>query len=391
MLTGTGRDPSGFPAELLDAVLRLIGDPIFVKDRRHAWVWINDAFCALVGHPREALLGKTDHDFFPAEQADFFHRKDREVFDGREPVTIEEEPITDARGCVHILATTKAPLLSASGEVTHLVGVIHDISRLKSVEEDLRLANEGLERRVEERARELREAQTALLRKERLVALGQLSGGLAHQIRTPLAAINNAAAVLRQKLAGVGDADARRALEIISEEVWEANRIITDLLDFARVRPPSRARVGAVALIEGALAAARSAGSVSVICEVPADLDVVVDERQTRDALGNIIRNALEAMGERGTLTVRAAAAPPFARITIEDTGPGLSGEAAQHLFEPLVTSKELGLGLGLTTAKALIENQGGQLRLASSKGPGARFEIRVPLAGDTSEWAPRA
>src|SRR5262252_5206052 len=88
----------------------------------------------------------------------------------------------------------------------------------------LRMANEDLERRVEERTRALRDAQYALLRKERLAVLGQLSGGLAHQIRTPLSTITNAAAVLRRRLADSTDADTRAAMAIIDEEVWEANR-----------------------------------------------------------------------------------------------------------------------------------------------------------------------
>lgn len=365
----------------LEEVVRHVAHPIFVKDRRYRFVWVNDALCDLVATPREALLGKTDHDLFPARQADFFREKDREVFETGRTVKIEAEPITDLSHHEHVLATTKVPLRAPSGEITHLVGIIHEITRQKQVEEQLRLANEELERRVEERTRALRDAQAALLRKERMAALGQLSGGLAHQIRTPLTTISNAAAVLRRKLAGAEDEDTRTALEIIAEEVWEANRIITDLLDFARVRPPSTARVPIAALVDGALDTVRPPGGVTVVREVPPGLDAWIDERQTRDALGNVLRNAVEAMGPEGRLTVRAAAAAPYAYIAVEDTGPGVEHEALVRLFEPLVTTKAQGLGLGLTTARALIENQGGDIRYDPSRVGGARFEIRVPLA----------
>ncbi|MFT3768320.1 MAG: PAS domain-containing protein [Minicystis sp.] len=366
----------------LEEVVRHIAHPIFVKDRAFRFVWVNDAFRELVELPRDALLGKTDHDFFHRDQADFFRLKDREVFERGVTVTIEEEPFTDALQRQHVLATTKVPLRGAGGDITHLVGICHDITDLKTVEEQLRLANEDLERRVEERTRALRDAQNALLRKERLAVLGQLSGGLAHQIRTPLTTISNAAAVLRRKLAGTTDPDARTALEIIAEEIWEANRIITDLLDFARVRPPSAARVPVAALIDGALGAARPPEGIAVQRDVPPSLIAWVDERQTRDAIGNVIRNALEAMGDAGRLTLRADEIAPYACIAVEDTGPGLEDEALVHLFEPLVTTKALGLGLGLTTARALIENQGGDIRYVRPTGGGARFEIRVPLAG---------
>jgi PAS domain S-box-containing protein len=363
-------------------VVRHVAHPIFVKDRSFRFVWVNDALCALTGLTPAAMFGRTDHDFFPREQADFFREKDVEVFTHGATVTIEEEPFTGADARLHVLATTKVPLRATGGEITHLVGIIHDITRLKTVEEELRQANEELERHVEERTRALRQAQNALLRKERLAVLGQLSGGLAHQIRTPLTTISNAAAVLRRKLAGATDPDTKTALAIIGEEIWEANRIITDLLDFARVRPPSVARVPVSALIDGALSAARPPEGIVVERDVPDALMALVDERQTRDALGNVIRNAFEAMGDAGRLTLRAAERAPFAAIAVEDTGPGLENEALVHLFEPLVTTKALGLGLGLTTARALIENQGGDIRYDGPVGGGARFEIRVPLAG---------
>jgi PAS domain S-box-containing protein len=368
-----------FPTFLEEVVLH-IAHPIFVKDRASRFIWVNDGFCELVGRAREAL-GRTDHELFPAAEADFFVEKDREVFASGEQVIVDEEPFTDLDHRAHLLATTKVPLRSPEGEVTHLVGIIHDITHLKAVEEELRLGNEELERRVEERTRALRDAQNALLRKERLAVLGQLSGGLAHQIRTPLSTISNAAAVLRRRLAGVDDPDTREAVSIIAEEVWEANRIITDLLDFVRVRPPSRALVPVSALVDAALGVVRTPEGIVITRDIPEELIAWVDERQTRDALCNVIRNALEAMGGDGRLLLRASADPPFTCIAVEDTGPGLAEEALVHLFEPLVTTKALGLGLGLTTARALIENQQGDLRYVKSDREGARFELRIPLA----------
>ena len=272
----------------LDEVARLVAPPVFVKDRASQVVWVNDAMCALVGHSREVLVGEPDHALYTTEQADSFLLQDREVFESGRQLVIEEERFTDGAGRVHVVTTTKIPLRGAGGEITHLIGIIHDITRLKDVEEALRVANEELERRVEERTRALRDAQHALLRKERLAVLGQLSGGLAHQIRTPLSTISNAAAVLRRRLEGATDPDTRAAIAIIGEEVWEANRIITDLLDFVRVRPPSRSPVPVAALVDGALGAIRAPSGVTVVREIPADLMAWVDERQTRDALGNV-------------------------------------------------------------------------------------------------------
>jgi PAS domain S-box-containing protein len=368
-------------SELLAEIVRQVAHPMFVKDRAGRHIWANQATCDLLGLPPEAFLGKTSRELFPDGQADELDDRDRRVFETGATVLVDEESITDALGCVHVLATTKVPLRASGGEVTHILGICHEISRLKAVEEALRVANEELERRVEERTRALRDAQLALLRKERLAVLGQLSGGLAHQIRTPLAAISNAIAVVRRRVASAEDPIAEEAVAIIDEEIWEANRIITDLLDFVRVRPPSRAPVSVSALIDGALSAVRALEGITIVRDVDEDVIALVDEPQTRDALGNLLRNAVEAMGERGRLTLRARATPPFACIAVEDTGPGVAEEARVHLFEPLITTKALGLGLGLTTARALIENQQGDLRYVKTGEEGACFEIRVPLA----------
>lgn len=403
------RCPPISPTSELDAVL--VGDenafvrvvvenvaqPIFVKDRAHRWVWVNDAFLQLIGFSREETLGRTDHDLFPKEQADFFHLRDDEVFRTGMVVAIEEEPITRKSGVVHTLATTKAPVFDASGAVTHLVGIIHDITRRKQVEEALRLANQELEQRVLERTQDLREAQNALLRRERLVVLGQLAGGLAHQIRHPLSVISNAAAIIRQRVDVSKDESLRQALFSMAEEVREADRIISDLIDFARVREARTLDIPVHALLDAVLSNVHVPSHVTVVSQ-PGHDDVVVrvDPRQTRDAVGNLLRNAVEAIESghersgdtdpgdgsprRGTIRLELDAEPGFLCLRVKDDGPGVAAGMVAHLFEPLVTDKTLGLGLGLCTARALIENQGGSLTHETAE-RGACFLVRLPTA----------
>jgi PAS domain S-box-containing protein len=379
LLEPLGRILSGVSPELLADIVEHIAHPVFVKDREFRFVLVNRAFCELLGRQRPELIGRTDYDFFPESESDFFRRVDERVFATGRPISIDEEPITDASGHTHRLQTAKAPLVDGDGGTTHLVGIINDVTQLKAVEDALRAANEELERTVEERSDALRDAQQALLRKERLAVLGQLAGGLAHQIRNPLAAMATAAAILRKKLGEHADDDVRQALTVIREEVWEANRIITDLLDYARVKPPSRGDVPVEALLAAALEHAKPPPEVVVAWDVDDGLVVSVDERQMRDALGNVVRNAIEAMAGHGTLKLSAHADDEGTIIGVEDSGPGLTRASIAQLFEPLVTSKPLGLGLGLSTARALVENQGGTIRYATQRGSGARFEIRVP------------
>jgi PAS domain S-box-containing protein len=367
----------GFMAAIVDH----LAHPVFVKDREFRFVFVNRALSQMVGFRREEMIGKTDYDFFPKAEADFFRQKDTELFATAREIEIEEEKITDAKGAEHVLATTKVPLRSAMGEVTHLVGIIHDITRQKSAEDALRAANEGLERRVAERSRELAEAQQELLRKERLAVLGRLVGGLAHQIRNPLGAIVNAAAILLKAIGPSANAEAKQAVEIITEEVWRANRIIIDLIDFARIRPPEPRPTEVSTLVDAALAAHEPPPQIDVKLDIPEALLVSVDRDQVQGALGNLIANALEAMGNRGALSISARSEGGQVAIAIEDTGPGIVPEVWEHLFEPLITTKAFGLGLGLTTCRALIENQGGTITCTTQLKKGTRFEVKLPGA----------
>ncbi|MFN9813515.1 MAG: two-component system sensor histidine kinase NtrB [Deltaproteobacteria bacterium] len=372
-------------SDLLRAVVDHVGLPMFVKDRSFRFVLVNPALAELMRCSAQDLVGRTDYDFFPVEQADFFRSVDAQVFEHGQPVIVEEESLTDPAGTVHIFRTVKEPLRDPrSGEITHLVGIITDVTDAKQAVQTLRGANEELERHVRDRTRELENARAELLRKERLSVLGQLAASVAHQIRNPLAAIATASAILRRKLATDEDPDVAQALTAILEEVWGANRIITELLDYARLKAPVIESVSVLELVEQAIESAAPPEKILVERQLEPELFVLVDARQARDAIASVLRNACEAMPGGGRLVVAATGGEGEVLVAVEDSGPGLTREALKGLFEPLVTSKPLGLGLGRATARLLLENQRGSIRAATQRGGGARFEIRLPLAPAT-------
>ncbi len=370
---------AGVTLDFFAAIVDHVAHPIFVKDREFRFVLLNRAIEEMLGIPRAKMLGRTDHDFFPRSEADYFRERDVEVVNRGVTVYIEEEPLTDHGGARHTLATTKVPMRDARGEVTHIVGIIHDKTALKRAEAALREANEALERRVLERTRALETAQSELMRRERLTVVGQLAGAIAHQIRNPLGSIKNAAYLLKLSSGPSPDRDVTQSLAVIHDEVRRANQIITDLLDYARIGPATLRDVSLGYVVEQSLGGVQMPGAVRVSVTVSDDARVRADADQLQMALYNLIRGAVESMPDGGDLTLAAERVGPWWQVEIRDTGPGLPDEVRDQLRDPLATqSRRVALGLHLMTGRALVENQGGEFEVDSGVDRGTRFTLRV-------------
>ncbi|MEO8877948.1 MAG: ATP-binding protein [Polyangiaceae bacterium] len=364
-------------AVFLRQVIDHIAHPVFVKDRAGVWVFVNRAFCELLDVPHEEIIGKTDYDFLSKDEADFFHTRDVSLFTGEAKSFADETPYTDRHGVPHAIVSTKVPVLGPHGVITHLACVIHDVTDLKAAQQALHRVNAELEQRVEERSRALASAQLDLARKERLTALGALAGGVAHEIRNPLTSIKNAAYVLQRHLGKNVTPDVSQALEIVHDEVRRANHIISELLDYARVQEPERRQVLVADLISAAIKACDVPAGVEVRTDAGSDV-VVVDATQVEAALSNLIRNSIEAMHGKGVITFETGPNGELSKVRVHDTGPGIAPEIASRLFEPLITTKASGLGLGLVTARTLVERQGGTLVYEAGR-RGACFGMSLP------------
>jgi len=143
----------GESKEYLSKIINSIADPIFVKDREHRWVLMNDSVCKFMGRTLDEILGKSDYDYFPKNEADVFWKKDEEVFKSK-TANINEEQFTDAQGVTHTIVTKKTLYTDNEGK-EYIVGVIRDVTETKKLEEELRSSQEELEQRVEERTAEL--------------------------------------------------------------------------------------------------------------------------------------------------------------------------------------------------------------------------------------------
>jgi signal transduction histidine kinase len=231
----------------------------------------------------------------------------------------------------------------------------------------------------------LREAQARLLQKERLAALGELSAVVAHEVRNPLGVIFNSLGSIRRLLRPEGDA--KLLLDIVGEEADRLNRIVGDLLDFARPAAPTIRPERLEKVVEEAVGVAvgQAAGVVEVVREVdPALPEVAVDAGQVRQAVLNVAVNAVQAMPRGGRLSLRVRAEGRFAVVELEDTGPGIPPDVRGRIFEPFFTTKATGTGLGLAVVRRIMDGHGGEVGVRGAPA-GTVFSLRFPLTGPSA------
>jgi signal transduction histidine kinase len=215
-------------------------------------------------------------------------------------------------------------------------------------------------------------------RVERLSTFGQLVASIGHDLRNPLGVIETSLFILRGRIAG--DERARKHADRIQEQVDIAGRIVTNLLDMIRNRPLAREPVSLAALAEAVVGSVSRADGVAVELLGLADLPPVEgDAGQLRQVLVNLLENAVFAAAPVGTVTVRGRRQPGGVALEVEDTGPGVDPATRRRLFEPLITTKERGVGLGLALCKRIAERHGGDVAYADRPGGGARFTLTLP------------
>ncbi|MEO0107617.1 MAG: ATP-binding protein, partial [candidate division WOR-3 bacterium] len=248
--------------------------------------------------------------------------------------------------------------------------------------EELEKHRRQLAELVDQRTADLRQAQAELVRRERLAVLGQVAGSVAHELRNPLGVIRNVVSFLGMALGGHGHHQVRRNLELINRQIDRADRVLAALLDVTHGRAPQRTRVSASALITEAVGElARPEQVVVERIEPEGEQFILADSDQVRLAVGNVIRNAYEAMPSGGRLRIEVRPEGEMVALIFQDTGEGIGADVLPRIFEPLFTTKTVGAGLGLSICRAFVENNHGAVEVQSQPGEGTVVIVRLPAA----------
>jgi two-component system sensor histidine kinase PilS (NtrC family) len=316
---------------------------------------INEAACEILGIGELAALGQPLASRIP---------KLKPVLDEAGPVGSVRRHEVDAirlDGTVRRLGVSATPLSDHKGEIIGRVIHFQDLT-------------------------ELRRMEIAVQRSERLASIGRLAAGIAHEIRNPLASISGSVEILKS-LPGAGDPETKQLVDIAVREVDRLDRLISDLLDYARPRTEERQRLdlGEVATeIAKAFEAERRDRDISVVVEAEPTVEIEGASGQVRQVLWNLIRNATDAMPEGGTIKISAyreelTGGRRESVLSVSDDGVGIPKEDLDRIFEPFFSTKPSGTGLGLATVARIVEDHRGTVDIHSDRGKGTTFTLRFP------------
>ena len=365
----------------LSNAARMTADSIVISDEKAIIIDVNEATLDLYGtDDKRDLIGKSSYDLIAPEDREKALAGMQQLLE-KGYVKSQEYHVVTPNGPI-LVEMSIAVLKGVDGEPIGFVGVSRDITERKQAEEALQEYSKRLAEMVEERTKELEEAQEQLVRREKLAVLGQLAGSVGHELRNPLGVISNATYFL-QMTRPDADETTREYLDMISAEVHKSDQIVSDLLNLSRTGPAARESIAVSVLVAQALERRPSPENVAVTIDIPADLPpVYVDPRQMGQVLGNLITNAYQAMPPPagGRLTIRARAEGGRVALAIADTGCGIPEENMAKIFEPLFTTRAKGIGLGLAVSRNLVEVNGGSIAVESEVGKGSTFTVRLPI-----------
>jgi two-component system NtrC family sensor kinase len=275
--------------------------------------------------------------------------------------------------------------VESKDEIGHLVSAVNRMTvKLAQSRDELQNWARTLEGKVEQRTAEIQRMQQQLIQSEKLASLGKLAAGVAHEINNPLTAILTNSSLLLDDIPE-GD-ESREDIETIVNETIRCRRIVKALLDFARQTKPEKRLVSVNEIIENTLRLLQNQLHLNNITAKrnldPAIPPTMLDSDQIQQVFMNIAINAIEVMAGGGELTFQSKfdEAGRSVVVTIADTGPGISQDMLDKIFDPFYTTKESGTGLGLAITYGIVQGHDGDIRVSSETGKGARFTVTLPV-----------
>ena len=350
-------------AEKLQKILDQFPDLIYTTDREGRFTEFSRGGEAMLGLGRQEVLGTNCLDLYPEEEARGLIRR---LLGEARPLQGVETTVRARDGRARDVLVAASPLRDETGEAYGTVGIIKDITDLRSARRSLQVS-------------------------EKLSAMGELVSGVAHELNNPLTGVLGYAQLL---MGGQMDARQRKSVERIFESALRCQKIVQNLLAFARRYPSEKRYLGLNGIIEKTLdlkSYQLRVNNLKVVKKLdPLIPKTMLDFNQMQQVLLNLINNAQHAVASHrghGTLTIATSARDGVIRLEVGDDGPGMPAEVLCKIFDPFFTTKAVGegTGLGLSVSYGIVKDHGGRIWADSRVGDGTRIHIELPVLTDAA------
>ncbi|HAJ57591.1 MAG TPA: hypothetical protein DCL35_07475 [Candidatus Omnitrophica bacterium] len=422
--------------DYFNKIIQNMSDILFVVTPQGMIDLVNMRACELLEYPEAELKGR--------EATEIFSKKDRYIVSWGLKGLIEEGALKDKK--ISLLARSgremevylgTRSIKDASNNMLGLVCLAKDLREVTKLMDDLKRSRDetekhkdGLERslkeltesrdvmlsiledtdeskkQLEEAFLRLREVQDELLQAEKMVSLGQIAAGVAHEINNPLFVISGESEMMEmdENL----PESAKESVRIVRQQVARIGDIIKRLLEFSRKKEVVFSRINANEILNRSMQLlqyqAKATGRVEIVNELSKEpLFVDGDQNQLHEVFLNIMLNSIQAMEEKGGILTLSSfseimqsvemrkgsklkAGQKVAAVCFKDSGPGMSQDTIKRIFEPFFTTKKSGTGLGLSVCFGIVENHGGTIDVESELGKGTTFIVRLPLAKEVGK-----
>jgi len=333
---------------------------------------VNNAFEKLTGLKKADVIGKNVTEAIPGIKI-----ANPELFDiyGKVAMTGKEESFE-----VHVKPLDIWLSISAySPTKGYFAAVFENITEQKQSKQKLEEYSQGLEWTIAARTQELSEANDRLVKAERFAAIGELAGMLGHDLRNPLTGIKNAAYYLKRKHGSAIDDKEKEIFEIIDKSVEHADKIVSNLLEYSRELSLEIEECSPKSLMDYILLMVQIPKRIQILDRTHDEPTIWVDTNKIERVFINLIKNAIDAMPEKGTLEVSSKQIGENVEFTFSDTGIGMSEQTLSKIFMPLFTTKAQGMGFGLAICKRIVDAHGGKITVESAPGKGTTFKVILP------------
>ena len=383
------------------ALVENLPQKIFLKNRDLTYISCNKNYARDLKIEPEEITGKDDYEFHPGQLAKKYRKDDKRIMESGESEDIEERYLQD--GQERWVHTVKTPVRDEAGNVTGVLGIFRDITKMKEAEDKLKEYQEHLEELVKKRTTELekeiaeRKKAESLIKEqnERLKELDRMKSEFlstaAHELRTPLTSILGFSEILLQK--ETDEERRNKFLKIINEESQGLAKLINDLLDLSRIESvrgfkitKAPIEIGGIIRENINLFQAQTDKHIFKV-NIPDDLvKIEADKDKMNQVIENLISNALKFSPQGGEITVSIEENKDELKVNVSDNGIGILEKDLSHIFEKFYRASNAsseaigGTGLGLAIVKYIVESHGGRIWAESKLGEGSTFTFTLPV-----------